>query len=233
MSRHPDPAPLRPSHRLLLDHAERDLEEGLDFVRRRLRESAKGPFGLVARGLEAAVLAGLAALELRPRLREDVALLLRLADEVAAGADPRKVADENLARVLRLKDLNLVVKVKDPAFQPVLELCRAAFATRLPDLARMAAVQDPADYDDLLRKAFPDRAVAEQIVRENRELMMRVVEHAERNPRLLRMPDGFVPRVAEIAREVTEWKTREVLRGIDEAYAGQAGAATATGPPPP
>lgn len=208
----------RPSHRILLDHAERDLDEGLDFVRRRIRETASGPFGFVARGLEAAILAGLAALELRPRLREDVAFLLRLADEVTAGADAAKLAEENLARVLRLKELGLVVKVKDPAFQPILDLCRASFTARLPDLARMAAVPDPADYDDLLRRAFPDRADPERIVAENRELMIRIVEHAERNPHLLRMASGFVPRVAELARDVTEWKTQQVLRGIDQTY---------------
>lgn len=212
------PAGLPPSHRILLDHAERDLDEGLDFVRRRLREAASGRLALAERSLEAAIVAGLAALELRARLREDVAFLLRLADEVTAGADARKLAEENVARVLRLKELNLVVKVKDPAFQPVLDLCRESFARRLPDLARMAAVKDPADYDDLLRRAFPDRAVPERIVAENRELMVRVVEHAERNPQLLRMARGFVPRVAELAREVTEWKTEQVLRGIDEVY---------------
>lgn len=206
------------AHRILLDHAERDLEEGLDHVRARLRESAKGPFAFVARGLETAVLAGLAALELRPRLREDVAFLLELCARVDAGEDPRKLAEENLAGVLRLKELGLVVRVKDPEFEPILALCRDAFAARLPDLARMARVPDPKDYDDLLVKAFPDREEPERIVRENRELMVRIVDHAERHPRLLRVPDALVPRFAELARDVTEWKTREVLRGIDEAY---------------
>lgn len=206
------------SHRILLDHAERDLEEGLDFVRRRLKESTTGPLAFLARGLEAAVLGGVAALELRPRLREDAAFLLDLAEQVNAGADPRKLAEENVARVLRLKELNLIVKVKDPAFQPVLDLCRDAFAARLPDLARMAAVPEPRDYDDLLVRAFPDREEPERIVRENRDLMARIVEHAEKNPHLLRMPSGFVPKVAALARDVTEWKTAQVLRGIDEAY---------------
>lgn len=213
-----DAPPLPPAHRILLDHAERDLDEGLDHVRRRLKESASGPLAFLARGLEAAVLGGVAMLELKPRLREDVAFLLRLADQVAAGADPRKLADEHVSRVLRLKELNLLVKVKDPAFQPILDLCRESFAARLPDLARMAAVPDPRDYDDLLLKAFPDRAEPEKIVAENHALMMRVIEHVERNPHLLRMPRSFTPRVAELAREVTEWKTKEVLRGLDDAY---------------
>ena len=206
------------SHRILLDHAEHDLDEGLDFVRRRLKESGSGPLAFLARGLEAAVLGGVAMLELRPRLREDVVVLLDLAAQVRAGADPGKLAEENVARVLRLRELNLVVKVKDPAFQPVLDLCREAFAARLSDLARMEGVPDPRDYDDLLVKAFPDREAPERIVRENRDLMMRIVDHAERNPHLLRMPTGFVPRVAQLAREVTEWKTEQVMRGIDDVY---------------
>lgn len=206
------------AHRILLDHAERDLDEGLEHVRRRLKESASGPLAFLARGLEAAVLGGVAMLELRPRLREDVAFLLDLAGQVEAGADPAKLAGEHLARVLRLKELNLIVKVKDPAFQPILDLCREAFAARLPDLARMAAVPEPRDYDDLLVRAFPDRKEPERIVRANRDLMLGIVEHAERNPHLLRMPSGFIPRVALIARDVTEWKTAEVLRGIEEAY---------------
>lgn len=211
-------APLGAAHRILLDHAERDLDEGLAFVRQRMRESAKGPFAFVARGLEAAVLAGLGALELRPRLREDVAFLLDLCARVDAGADPRKLAEEHLARVLRLRELNLVIKVKDPAFQPVLDLCTQAFAARLPDLARLARVPEPRDYDDLLVRAFPAREEPEGIVRANRDLMLAIVAHAEKNPGLLRIPDALVPRVAELAREVTEWKTQEVLRGIDEAY---------------
>lgn len=214
-AKHPD-APA--SHRILLDHAERDLDEGLDFVRRRLKESSSGPLAFLARGLEAAVLGGVAMLELRPRVREDVAVLLDLAAQVRAGADPRKLAEENVGRVLRLKELGLIVKVKDPAFQPVLDLCRDAFAARLPDLARMEGVKDPRDYDDLLLKAFPDRELPERIVRENRELMMRIVEHAEKNPHLLRMPSSFAPRIAQIAREVTEWKTAQVMQGIEDVY---------------
>ena len=210
--------PRNAAHRILLDHAERDLDEGLAFVRQRLRESAKGPFAFVARGLEAAVVAGLAAIELRPRLREDVAFLLDLCAQVDAGADPRKLAEEHLARVLRLRELGLVVKVKDPAFQPVLDLCREAFAARLPVLARMARVPEPRDYDDLLVRAFPERDEPERIVRANRDLMLAIVAHAEKNPSLLRLPHALVPRVVELAREVTEWKTKEVLRGIDEAY---------------
>ena len=210
------------SHRILLDHAERDLDEGLEYVRRRLKENASGPLAFLARGLEAAVMGGVSMLELRPRLREDVAFLLQLAEQVRAGADPRKLADEHLSRVLRLKELNLVVKVKDPAFQPVLDLCREAFAARLPDLARMAAVEDARDYDDLLLRAFPDRAEPEKIVRENRELMLRVFEHAERNPQLVRVPGGLMPKIAQIARDVTEWKTQQVMAGLDEAYGPRA-----------
>lgn len=201
-----------------MEHAERDLEEGLAYVRQRLKEDSKGAFSFLARGMEAAVLGGVAALELRPRLREDVRFLLDLATQVNAGADVAALADEHLPRVLRLKDLNLVVKVKEPDFQPALAWCREAFLARLPDLARMAAVPDPVDYDDLLRTAFPDRAVAERIVRENRDLMIRLFDHADQNPHLLRIPTSFVPRVAELARDVTEWKTREVMRGIGEAY---------------
>ncbi|MEA3201913.1 MAG: hypothetical protein QOE90_3341 [Thermoplasmata archaeon] len=210
---------MRAAERIILAKAESDLDAGLSHLRERLAREAHGPLAFLARGLEAAVMGGLAALELRPRLRDDVVFLMDLAKRVHAGEDPAPLAREHLPRVLRVRELNLVVKVKDPRFAPVLARCEAEMALRLPDLARMVMVEEPKDYDELLLAAFPTREIPDHIVAENTQLMDWIFGYAEQHPDLLRLPRSVVPKLATIGRDVTAWQTARVVRGLDEAYA--------------
>lgn len=221
MANVPPPLPGTP-HAFILQRAEQDLDEGLDHVRKLLKEQGKGPLAFIARGLEMAVLGGLAALELRPRMREDVTFLMGLAERVNRGEDPARLVEENLPRALRLKELSLLAKVKDPAFAPVQAKAKEIFLARLPDLARMVAVSQPASYEDLVVRAFPEKEHVVRIVRENRDGLVWVVDHAERNPHLLRLPKNLVPRIAALAREVTDWQTARVLAAVDAMYAAKA-----------
>ncbi|GEM_PF-4539868 len=209
---------MRDAERILLAKAEADLDAGLHHLRERLSQEAHGPLAFLARGVEAAVMGGLAALELRPRLREDVQFLLDLARRVDAGEDALRLARENAPRVLRLRELNLIVKVKDARFQPVLERCEAEMARRLPDLATLARVESAKDYDDLLLQAFPTRELPDRIVEENTALMEWVFDHADANPDLLRLPRSLVPKLTLIGRDVTRWQTQRVKQGLDQLY---------------
>ena len=211
---------MRASERLILEKAEKDLDAGLEHLRVRLRDEVHGPLAFLARGVEAAVLGGIAALELRPRMRDDVAFLMQLAARVNAGEDPAKLAAEHVQRVLRVRELNLVVKTKDPRFQPVVDRCRDLMAKRLPDLGRMVAIEDPKDYDDLVRRAFPALDEPLRIVEENHALMMWVFDQAEAHPELLRIPRSMVPKLASLGREVTTWQTDRVLQGLRSLYPG-------------
>lgn len=200
---------------LVTARAERDFEDGLAHARKTIRE---GHGRIVAASLDAIVMGAVGALELRQRMREDVRFLIGLAHRVAAGEDPAKIADENLARALRLKQLALLVKENDPDFRFVLDVCRENFAKRLPDLARMVTVQDPRDYDDVVRRAFPDKAHVRQILRDNRDFTLAIVAHLERHPDLLRMPNALIPRVAVTARDMIEWQVRRIEVALDELY---------------
>jgi hypothetical protein len=216
------------AERILLAKAEADLDAGLAHLRERLASEAHGPLAFLARAVESAVMGGLAALELRPRLRDDVQFLVDLARRVQAGEDPERLAAENVARVLRLRELGLLVRTKDPRFQPVLDRCREDMARRLPDLAHMVAVPDPRDYDDLLLRAFPTRETPDRIVAENGALMAWIFDQADAHPELLRIPRNLVPKLTRIGRDVTRWQIDRVQRGLDEAYGKRA-----TSPPPP
>jgi hypothetical protein len=209
---------VRASERIILAKAEADLDAGLAHLRERLAREAHGPLAFLARGVEAAVMGGLAALELRPRMREDVQFLMDLAKRVHAGEDPAKLAEENVARVLRLRELNLVVKVKDARFQPIVERCGREMAKRLPDLARMVMVEEPTSYDDLLVKAFPTRTTPDEIIRDNTALMTWIFDQADANPDLLRLPRSVVPKLTTVGRDVTSWQTQRVNDGLDQAY---------------
>lgn len=206
------------AERIILAKAEADLDAGLHHLRERLASEAHGPLAFLARGVEAAVMGGITALELRPRMRDDVTFLMDLAKRVNAGEDPAILAKENIARVLRVRELNLVVRVKDPDFQPVLARCEAEMAMRLPDLGRMVAIEDPKDYDDLLLRAFPTRELPDRIVAENTALMEWIFEHALAHPHVVRLPRSLLPKLATLGRDVTRWQTARVLRGLDEAY---------------
>lgn len=202
---------------LILERAERDLEEGLAHTRDRIRASHPNPF--VWRPMEAAVMGAVATIQLRHRYRGDVTLLLSLAHRVAEGADPAKLAEENIARVLHTRELALIVREKDPAFERILAGATKNFAIRLPDLAKMVKVADPADYADLVRKAFPERREVELIIQENRAFTMSVIDEFAAHPHMLRVPAGWIPKLNDLSREVIEWQTARILRALDEIYA--------------
>lgn len=213
----PRPPPDR-TESLILVRAEQDLEEGIRYKVERIRASGH-PF--FARAMEAGVTGAVSLIQLRERYRDDVRFLCELARRANAGEDPGRLADEHIARALRLKELSLVVREKDPEFQHVLVTAREILAKRLPDLGRMVAVKDPADYDDLVRKAFPDRKHVEAFVEENRLLMLRLLDDMTRHPHILRIPRSWVPKMAEIGRDIIEWQTARVLKGVDEIYSVQ------------
>lgn len=201
---------------LLAERAQRDLEEGIHHNARRIRESGH-PF--LARAMDAAVMGAISLIQLRERFKEDVRFVCALARRVNAGEDPATVAAENVAHAMRLKELALVAREKDPEFAGVIDRARSILAKRLPDLGRMVAVEDPADYDDLVRKAFPDRARVDLIVEENRVDVLSVIDHIAKHPHLLRVPRAWVPKMRDIATEVVEWETARVKKGVDEIYA--------------
>ena len=218
----PPAAPLDVTDRLILERAEQDLEEGLEWVRQRLRDPRRGHSPIVARAMEVGVMGAVSTLQLRPRYKDDVLFLLGLARRVNAGESAVDLAREHLPRALRMRELSLVARVKDAEFQPVLDLTRAIFAARLPDLARMVAVPDPASYPDLVRRAFPDPQYVVGFVEENRNLMFDIVGHVEARPRLLRLPSSWVPGLASVAREVVDWETQRVVASVRAMYDAKA-----------
>ena len=202
---------------LNVERAERDLDEGLEHTRARLRASVKNPF--LEKPFEAAVFGAVHTIQLKSRFREDVRFLLSLAHRVAKGEDPRRLAEENIAQAIRMRELALVVRVKDPAFPPLLARDIDLMAKRLPDLARMATVPEPRDYEDVVRRAFPEKAEVEALVNGNHEHVLWVVRHFEQNPHLLRIPHAWVPRLASLAREIVDWQTARVLAAVQDIYA--------------
>ncbi|MFA5862211.1 MAG: hypothetical protein WDA16_11005 [Candidatus Thermoplasmatota archaeon] len=203
---------------LILARAELDLDAGIAHTRQLVRQNASPAF--LAGAYEAVVNTTLASIHLKTRFRDDVTFLMELAHRVNGGDDPEVLARENLARAVHLKELALIAREKDPEFQPILDATRAHFALRLPDLARMVAVKSPASYSDLVREAFSHRAEVEGIVQANHDHVIWIVDHLEAHPHLLRLPHALVPRLAKTAREVLEWQTARVKRGVDEIYAG-------------
>lgn len=205
---------------ILAERAERDLEEGIHFNARRIRESGH-PF--FARAMDAGVMGAISLIQLRERFKEDVRFVCGLARRVNEGEDSAALAAENISRAMRLKELALVAREKDPEFAGVLDRARGILAKRLPDLGRMVAVEDPKDYDDIVRRAFPDRARVELIVEENRVDVLAIIEHVATHPHLLRVPRSWVPKMRDIAVEVIEWETARVLKGVDEIYGPPSG----------
>lgn len=202
---------------ILVAHAEADLEKGLARIRARIRE-AHGP--IAGPAIEALVTGAVATLRLRARRRDDARFLLALAHRVEAGEDPRELARQHLDHVLRLDDkMGFLAKDDAPEFQPVKEMALDLFARRLPDLARMASVEGPEDYDDLVRRAFPGRAAVEAIVDDNMRTVAAMVEHLEQNPHVLHAPRSLTPKLAAMARDMLAWTSTEAKRGIEEIYA--------------
>lgn len=204
---------------ILVECAERDFERGLARMRARIRE-AHGP--VVGPTIDALVVGAVATLRLRSRRRDDARFLIELARRVQAGEDGERVAAEHIDEVLRLRDsMAAIARANDPDLHPAKEIATALFARRLPDLARLASVQDAVDYDDLVRKAFPDRSEVEAIVEDNLRSAERIVSHLERHPHVLRVPQSLAPRIAHTAREFIVWKGADVRRGVDEIYRGR------------
>lgn len=201
---------------ILIERAQKDFDDGLLHTRAQM----KSKHGLiVGTTLDGLVMTAVTALGMRSRMKEDVLLLLGLAHRVAAGEDPRPLAEANLHHVLRLKSkMNLIAREDDPDFQPIKTMALALFIKRLPDLARLATVRDPTDYGDLVRKAFPERGPVDIMVEENAQTMLAIIEHLETHPHVLRMPSGFAPKVAIMARDMIVWKVSEVKRGVDAIY---------------
>ncbi|HEX2022651.1 MAG TPA: hypothetical protein VHH36_08050 [Candidatus Thermoplasmatota archaeon] len=206
---------------LILEKAQQDFEEGLAFLRERLRAGTGHPT-IVARAMEAGILGAIATLQLRPRYREDVLFLLALGRRVAAGEDPATIARENFDRAIRMRELALVARVKDPAFQRVRDLALSVFEARLPDLARMVTVGEAPDYDHLVRAAFPERAPVVAMIEENRATMLALVEHVANNPGVLRIPSSWVSSLSDVASDMIEWESARVLDAVERIYAGRA-----------
>lgn len=201
---------------IILARAKQDFEDGLAHTRKTLRAK----HGLFVGGtLDALVMGGVAALHLRTRMPEDVAHLLEIAHRVAKGEDPVPLAEAQIDRVLRLKSkMHLIAREDDPAFGEIRAMAVALFARRLPDLARLSSVPDPAGYDDLVRRAFPDRAHVDALVDDNARSVEAIIAHLEKHPHVLRVPASTAPKIAASAREMLTWKLAEVRRGVDAIY---------------
>lgn len=209
--------PLTRADALVLERAEQDFNEGLEWVRTRLRENKAHP-PLVARAMEMGVMGAVSTLQMRPRYRDDVLFLLNLAHRVNAGEDAATLARDNLDRALRMRELRLVARVAEPEFAPILDRARDIFVARLPDLARMVAVPDPDTYPDLVTRAFPDEAHVLGLIAENRAAMLEIIDHFARHPRLLRIPQAWVPSLTQISRDVVEWETDRVSASVRRMY---------------
>lgn len=211
--------PARDAEAILIDRAERDFEEGLAHARSRIRETNGRIAGAA---LDALVMSAVTTLGARARIRHDVRDLLAIARRVAAGEDARTLAEAHLDDVLRLKQkMHLVARVDDPAFAEVRGIALELFAKRLPDLARLASVESPTDYDDLVRKAYPRRDEVDALVDDNARELHRMIDHIDAHPHLLRAPQKMVHAIAGMAREFTAWKVDAVRAGVDEIYADQ------------
>lgn len=203
---------------IIVDRAKLDFDEGLAYARERIRATHGRLAGAT---LDALVMGAVKALHVRARMGDDVRHLLSLAHRVDAGEDARKLAEEHLDHVLRMKQtMHLVAKADDPEFQHVRALALDLFTERLPDLARMAAVKDPADFDDLVRKAFPARAHVDRMVEDNGVRVVAIVDHIDKHPHVLHAPRGLALKMAATAREMIQWKLDQVKRGVDEIYSG-------------
>lgn len=215
------------SDEILVEQAQLDFEEGLAHARERIRET-HGRFAGAT--LDAIVMGAVTALGLRSRMRDDVRQLLALAHRVSAGEDARPLAETHIDQVLRLKQkMHLIAREDDPEFQHVRRLALELFIDRLPDLARMAAVKGAADYDDLVRKAFPDRAYVDAMVEDNGRRVNAIVDHLAAHPHVLHAPRGLALKMAATSREMIDWKVEQVRRGVDRIYAATPPTASAPG----
>lgn len=202
---------------ILIERAILDFEDGLAHLRRTLREKHGR---LLGGTLDALIMGAISALGVRSRMREDVRHLLSLAHRVNAGEDARALAEAEIDRVLRLKQaMHLIAREDDPAFRHIRSLALEIFAKRLPDLARLAAVQDPIDYPDVVRRAFPERAHVDAMIEENARGVHEIVDHLEKNPQVLHAPRALAGALARTAREMVDWKLADVRQAVERIYA--------------
>lgn len=207
-------SPLPTARDVLVERATRDVDDTIQHLRERLREESKGWL----RALETVVFSLITLINPRGRIARDIDHLMTVAKRVEAGEDARTVAHEMLHDTLRLWELNLVIRIKDPLFQHALEVSERLYAERLPDFARMAAIENPLDYADLVRRAFPDRAYVDAIVHTNGEEVLRILTLARANPQLIRIPKSWMPKLLDIGEDMVKWKIHEVHRELDDIY---------------
>lgn len=201
---------------ILVRRAELDFEEGLAHARQRIKETHGR---LAGAALDALITGAVAALSVRARMGHDVRDLIDIARRAQKGEDARVLAAAHLDHILRLKrGMHLIAREDDPEFLYVREMALDLFEARLPDLARMAAVDAPASYADLVRKAFPSREPVDLIVADNARRVALILDHLEKHPHVLRMPGSMAPKLAASAREFLAWKVADVKKGVDEIY---------------
>lgn len=201
---------------LIVQRAELDFEEGLAHARARIKET-HGRIGGAA--LDALITGAVAALHVRTRMGKDVRDLIDIARRAQKGENARELGAKHLDHILRLKrGMHLIAREDDPDFQIIRNLALDIFEARLPDLARMAAVQHPEDYPDLVRKAFPDRAHVDAMIDDNAARVGAILDHLEKHPHVLRMPQSMAPKLAQTSREFLAWKVADVKKGVDEIY---------------
>ncbi len=200
---------------VLTDRGTRDVQESLTQLQKRLAEASRGPW----LALEKVVFGLVRLMNPEKRISRDIDALMTLAARVDAGEDPATLAKDHLESTLRPWELAIVIRTKHPEFHRILEISEHIFAKRLPDFARMAAVVEPTSYPDLVRRAFPDRAHVDTIVRENGADVLALLDRIADHPDMLRIPRSWAPKLMGIAREMVAWKLDAVRREVDEIYA--------------
>lgn len=200
---------------LIVARAERDLDDGIAHAMSLLRAGHSRPVGAA---LAALVGASMRTLHLRERIEIDSRYLLTFARRLDAREPVERLVAEAWPELVRRRRLHLVVREKDPEYPPAEREFLAFFALRLPDLARLARVTGATSYDDLVRRAFPDRAEVDAMVTENGAFAHATVARFEAHPHLLRVPAGMVPKLAATAREFVDWQVAKIRRGVDEIY---------------
>ncbi|HUR69408.1 MAG TPA: hypothetical protein VM370_09195 [Candidatus Thermoplasmatota archaeon] len=212
---------------ILVERAVKDFEDGLAHT----RANIKAKHGLiVGTTLDGLIMGAVTTLGMRSRMRQDAKDLVAIAHRVAKGEDARALAAQHLDHILRLKSkMHLIAREDDPDFQAIRTMALDLFARRLPDLAAMVSVKDPASYEDLVRKAFPDRGHVDAIVADNAQAVEAIITHLEKHPHVLRAPAALAPKIAANARDMIAWKLSEVRRGVDEIYSQPSPPAKAEG----
>jgi len=210
---------MRASDEILVRKALLDYDRGLEDARARLRLDHNR---LVAATIDKVLMTAVRTIHLRENMEDDVRFLLTLAHATRGGADAHELAEEHLDRILRLDRLKLIVRVHDAGFQTIRDACRAAFAARLPDLAHMAAVENPHDYDDLLLQAYPDPAAVDAIIEANVKLFEVIVQALEREPSLLRVPKAIVKNIVATTNDIVHLEAKRVRRNVRDLYASRA-----------